>query len=59
MDFNDADPATGWSLLGAPGLGNNHVKFYSSATIDDGTYDYFYLTAGDGAYAIRVYRQRE
>ncbi|MDM8001622.1 MAG: Ig-like domain-containing protein [Bacteroidota bacterium] len=59
MDFNDADDNTGWVRQGDPGLGNNHTIIFSSATISDGTYDYIYMTAGDGTNAIRVYRQRE
>ena len=49
----------GWTRQGLPGLNNSHIKFYSSATINDGTYDYVYLTAGDDTNAIRIYRQRE
>ncbi len=60
----DPGPTTGtmasvWTQAGNLGLDNSHVKLYSSATINDGTYDYIYLTAGDDANAIRVYRQRE
>jgi len=51
--------SAGWVRQGEPGLGNSHTKIYSSATINDGTYDYIYVTAGGGGNAIRVYRQRE
>jgi hypothetical protein len=48
-----------WTKQGATGLGSSHTKLFSSATINDGTYDYIYLTAGDNSNAIKVYRQRE
>ena len=51
--------SAGWVRQGVPGLGNSHTKIYSSATINDGTYDYIYVTAGNGSNAIRVYRQSE
>lgn len=51
--------SAGWARQGLPGLSNSHKKLYSSATINDGTYDYIYLTAGDDSNAIKVYRQRE
>ncbi|OHD63028.1 MAG: hypothetical protein A2176_09410 [Spirochaetes bacterium RBG_13_51_14] len=51
--------SAGWVEQGLPGLNNSHIKLYSSATINDGTYDYIYLTAGDDTNSIRVYRQRE
>lgn len=51
--------SVGWAQQGLPGLSNSHIKFYSSATINDGTYNYIYLTAGDDLNAIRVYRQRD
>lgn len=64
VESTDPGPTTGtmasvWTQAGILGLGNSHTKLYSSATIFDGTYDYIYLTAGDDANAIRVYRQRE
>ncbi len=51
--------SAGWEQQGSLGLVGGHIKIYSSASISDGTYDYIYLTAGDDAQSIRVYRQRE
>ncbi len=69
---NSADPAAtdgstlssaGWSQRGTNGLGNGYDTIFSSASIEDNDFYYFYFTAankdaGSPNNAIRVFRER-
>jgi len=60
IEMSETGRAINWELQGVAGLNlvdGPYVNIYSSASISDGSFDYFYLTVGTGSEAIRVLRQ--